>query len=37
MHDSMLYKINLDRVFRQDTEGFISDSDVITDIDMFDV
>ena len=37
LHDSMLYKINLDRDFKQDTEGFISYSDIITDIDILDI
>lgn len=36
LHDSMLYKVNLDKDFKQDTEGFISDSEVISDIDIFD-
>lgn len=36
LHDSMLYKINLDKNIKQDTEGFISDSDIISDIDIFD-
>nr|YP_009471405.1 LAGLIDADG type homing endonuclease [Trametes hirsuta]AVG72796.1 LAGLIDADG type homing endonuclease [Trametes hirsuta] len=36
LHDSMLYKVNLDKNFKQDTEGFISDSDIISDIDIFD-
>ena len=37
IHDSMLYKVNLERNFAQDSEGFISDSDITTDIDIFDV
>lgn len=37
IHDSMLYKINLERSLKQDTEGFISDSDIITEIDIFDI
>ena len=36
IQDSMLYKINLDRNIKQDTEGFISESDIITEIDIFD-
>ena len=37
MHDSMLYKINANMEFKQDTSDFLSDSEVISDIDMFDV
>ena len=37
MHDSMLYIINANMEFKQDTSDFVSDSEVINDIDMFDV
>ena len=36
LHDSMLYKVNLDKDFKQDTEGFISETDTGLDIDIFD-
>ena len=36
MHDSMLYKINSTE-FKQDTSDFVSDSNSITDIDIFDL
>ena len=37
IHDSMLYKVNSDIEFKQDTSDFVSDSDAITDIDIFDL
>ena len=36
LHESMLYKINLENSLKQDTEGFVSESDLISDIDIFD-
>ena len=35
MHDSMLYKINVNMEFKQDTSDFVSDSDAISEIDNF--
>ena len=35
MHDSMLYKINVNMEFKQDTSDFINESEVISDIDIF--
>lgn len=37
LHESMLYKVNVEKDFKQDTEGFISDSDITSDIDIFDI
>ena len=37
MHDTMLYKVNALTEFKQNTAGFVSDSEVISDIDIFDV
>ena len=37
MHDSMLYKINSSIDFKQDTSDFVSDSDAISDFDIFDL
>ena len=37
LHDSMLYKVNLEKTFKQDTEGFIADTEITSDIDIFDV
>lgn len=37
MHDSMLYKINSNIEFKQDTSDFVSDSDAISDFDIFDL
>ena len=33
----MLYKVNSDIELKQDTSDFLSDSDAITDIDIFDL
>lgn len=37
MHDSMLYKIISNLEFKQDTSDFVSDSDAISDFDIFDL
>ena len=36
MHETMLYKINALTEFKQDTADFVSDSETIPDIDIFD-
>lgn len=35
MHDSMLYKINVNMEFKQDTSDFVNESEVISDTDIF--